>query len=167
MGQKELSLLLRAVVALLAVFLACAIIFFLPPLTREVELFCLDRGMSELLASTLGGCAFPAVIALSAVPCFAALWLAFAIFTEIGKNNSFCDKNAKRLCAISHLALLDTAVYILLAVALCLLGMGHPSVVLVLGAVVLFGISMTVACAALSHLTQKAADLKTDSDLTI
>ena len=157
MGQKELSLLLRAVVALLAVFLACAIIFFLPPLTYEVELFCLDRGMSETLAS----------IALSGVPCFAALWLAFGIFTEIGKNNSFCDKNAKRLGAISHLALLDTAVYIFLAVALCLLGMGHPSVVLVLGAVVLFGISMTVACAALSHLTQKAADLKADSDLTI
>lgn len=167
MGQKELSLLLRAVVALLAVFLAAALIFFLPPLTHEVELFCLDRGMSELLASALGGCAFPAVIALSAVPCFAALWLAFAIFTQIGKNNSFCAENARRLRIISRLALTDTFIYAVLAVLLFALGARHPSIVLVFVSIVLCGAAVTVCAAALSHLTKKAADLKTDSDLTI
>ena len=167
MGQKELSVLLRAVVAVLAVFLTAALAFFLPLLAREVALFCLDLGWGERAAWGVGCWGLAAVIGLSAVPCYAALWLGWRIFTEIGRNNSFCRENARRLRIISRLALLDTAVYVALSLFLCAVGLGHPSLALVLAAVILFGAAVTVCAAALSHLTQKAADLKDDNDLTI
>lgn len=166
MGQKELSLLLKVVVVVLAVFLILALGFFLPPLAQEVYLFCAEH-MSEGAAFALGKCVFPIVIVLSAVPCFASLWLGWGIFTEIGRNNSFCQENARRLRTISRLALMDTVVYIVLFAALFSLGAAHPSVVLIYGVIVLFGATMTIVCAALSHLTKKAADLKSDNDLTI
>lgn len=167
MGQKELSVLLKIVVAVLAVFLALALAFFLPPLAHEVYLFCLDLEMTETTSWVLGGCLLPSAVSLSAIPCFAALWLAWRIFTEIGRNNSFCDANARRLRLISRLALADTVVYVVLSVFLCFLGIAHPSIVLVMSAIILFGAAITVVCAALSHLTKKAADLKSDNDLTI
>ena len=58
-------------------------------------------------------------------------------------------------------------VYVVLAVAVLAVGPKHPSVPLIFIAVTLFGAAVTVVCAALSHLTQKAADLKNDNDLTI
>lgn len=167
MGQKELSVLLKIVVVVLAVFLVLALCFFLPPLAHEVYLFCLDLDWSGEKAWIAGGCVMPAVIALSSLPCFAALWLAWRIFTEIGRNNSFCHENARRLGVISRLALVDTVVYVVLSVFLCAMGVGHPSIVLIMSAIILFGAAVTICCAALSHLTQKAADLKSDNDLTI
>ena len=164
MGQKELSLLLKIVVAVLAVFLSLALVFFLPPLAHEAYLF--YRDVSEALANAFAW-GVPAVIGLSAIPCYASLVLAWRIFAEIGRNNSFCAENAKRLRTISRLALADTVVYVVLSLVLCAIGAGHPSVVLILTAIILFGAAATVCCAALSHLTQKAADMKADSDLTI
>lgn len=164
MGQKELSLLLKLVVAVLAVFLTLALGFFVPPLAHEAYLFYKD--ISEALANAFAW-GVPAVIGLSAIPCYASLVLAWRIFAAIGRNNSFCVENARRLRTISRLALADTALYVVLSMGLCALGIGHPSIVLILTAIILFGAAVTVCCAALSHLTQKAADLKADSDLTI
>ncbi len=165
MGQKELSLLLKMVVIVLAVFLTAALGFFLPPLAHEAYLFYAD--LNEGAARVLGYWVVPAVIGLSAIPCYAALVLGWKIFTQIGLNNSFCAENARRLRTISRLALTDTVVYLLLSLLLCAMGIAHPSIVLILAAVILFGAAATVVCAALSHLTKKAADLKADNDLTI
>ena len=166
MGQKELSLLLKIVVAVLAVFLTLALAFFLPPLAHEMRLF-FSESLTEGAAGALAYYVVPGVIVLSSVPCFAALWLGWRIFTEIGRNNSFCVENAKRLRAISRLSLADTAVYIVLFSVFFAMGAAHPSLMLIYIVIILFGAAMAIICAALSHLTQKAADLKSDSDLTI
>lgn len=165
MGQKELSLLLKIVVAVLAVFLTAALAFFLPPLAHEAYLF--YAGRSESVAKILGFWVVPGVIGLSSIPCYASLVLGWKIFTQIGLNNSFCAENARRLRTISRLALADTVVYLLLSLLLCSMGIAHPSIVLILAAIILFGAAATVCSAALSHLTQKAADIKSDNDLTI
>ena len=163
MGQKELSLLLKVVVVVLTVFLAAVLIFFVPMLGHTVA----DYYMGDPVKSVVFGWIVPVIVAASSVPGFIALWLAWRIFTEIGRNNSFCAGNARRLRAISRLALGDTCVYVVLAVSVLALGPKHPSVPLIFVAVTLFGAAVTVCCAALSHLTQKAADLKDDNDLTI
>ena len=50
---------------------------------------------------------------------------------------------------------------------LLFLNMNHPSVVLFSMVIVLVGAAISVAAACLSHLIVKAADLQTESDLTI
>ena len=163
MSQKELSVLLKAVVAVLAVFLAAVLVFFVPLLSATVAQFYEGQPVRRAIF----GYGIPGIVAASSVPGFVALGLAWRIFTEIGRNNSFCAENARRLRTISRLALGDTCLYVVLAVAVLALGPKHPSVPLIFVAVTLFGAAVTVCCAALSHLTQKAADLKSDNDLTI
>jgi hypothetical protein len=97
----------------------------------------------------------------------ASLVLAWRIFAEIGRDNSFCEKNALRLRGISRLALLDTVLYILFAVVQACLGQLHPEFIPMYLAVIFVGAAMTITTAALSHLTRKAADLKSENDLTI
>ena len=173
MGQKELSLLLKIVVAVAAVFLLLVCALFVPLLGHEViwyfeaETTGIVAEVARLLGSRTVGIGVEVFVWLTAVPGFIALFLAWKIFAEIGRNNSFCTENAKRLRLISRLALLDTVLYMALAVVMFSFGLIHPSVLLVLTAVILFGSAMTIAGAALSHLTQKAADMKADNDLTI
>ncbi len=93
--------------------------------------------------------------------------LVWQIAAEIGRDNSFCHKNAERLRLISFLALTDTVLYIASGFYLALANILPISVFLLIVGIVSIGIALTVASAALSHLTQKAADLKSENDLTI
>ena len=58
--------------------------------------------------------------------------------------------------------------YLVGSVAICALNVGFPPIFL-LGvlAILLVGVAIAVVAAVLSHLIQKAADLKADQDLTI
>lgn len=157
MKQKELSILLRAVVALCA---AVALFFaYAVGITALKSIFIDHNWQSYYLA----------LFATMFIPLFLSMWDLWQIFTEIGRDNSFCMKNAMRLRRISFYALLDTA-----------LVLGSTVFMLAVRAMDLFdglflfklfmmmvGIAVTVACSALSHLTRKAALLKDENDLTI
>lgn len=97
----------------------------------------------------------------------AALWQAWRIFTEIGRDNSFCMENALRLRTISRLAMADCVLYAACAIVLVLLGAMRPWAIFIFAGIVMIGLAITAAAAALSHLTQKAATLKDENDLTI
>ena len=97
----------------------------------------------------------------------AALAFAWRIFAEIGRDNSFCAENARRLRIISGLALTDTLLCAAGIVALFLLRALHPGVFLLLLLITAVGAGITVAAAALSHLTLKAAVLQDENDLTV
>lgn len=159
MGQRELSIWLRAVVIL--VFLCCLFLGGLAGTELVDELVMAKPAYENLY---LPGLIFFWVTLL---PVIAALVLAWRIFTEIGRDNSFCEKNALRLRGISRLALLDTLLYIACAAVLACLRLLHPGFFLMFLAVVFVGIAMTITSASLSHLTRKAADLKSENDLTI
>ena len=106
-----------------------------------------------------------AAVSLSAVPIVIALVLFWRICTEIGRDNSFCHKNAGRLTAIGFCALIDTGycavgtvtLEILVGSAIWVLGLGVCTV----------GMSIALAAFLLSHLVLKAADMKAENDLTI
>ncbi len=171
MKQKELSILLRAVVVL------CCLVWL-------VFANWFGRMLGLAIVEDAYVVAFPLLLCLMLLPPLLVFWDAWHIFTQIGKNNSFCVENARRLRRISFCALADTV----LDVVLLVYGVIHQfrfaaqfatdNIVRDLGddlflSVVKFlfvafiGVAVTVAAAALSHLTLKAASLQDENDLTI
>lgn len=159
MKQKELSVWLIAIDLLFAA--CCAILAYpiAPELWKEVAGAYPEFG--PLYPVCLG------FTEVTAIPVFASAYLAWRIFADIGRDNSFCEANALRLRAISRLALADTGAYIAGALVLFFRNLLHPGLRAAAFAVIFAGLCITVVCAALSHLTRKAAQLKRDSDLTI
>ena len=159
MSQKELSRWLRAVV--IVGWCGCALMaaWVMPQLAEEVA----------WLIPELAYLKWPCLVFfwLAVIPVIVALGYAYRIFTEIGKDNSFCRENALRLRVISRLALADTVACLAAMAALLVLNALHPGVFLLMLAVVVVGAAVAVAAAALSHLTLKAASLQDENDLTI
>ncbi len=104
---------------------------------------------------------------LTAVPCFIAAFFAWKVAVNIGQDRSFSMDNSMLLRRIALLAAIDSALVFAGDVVMFLLGMNHASAAIALLMVVFLGAAVSVACAALSHLVKKAADLQQESDLTI
>ena len=104
---------------------------------------------------------------ITALPFYIALWKLWLISCEISKDNSFCKENAHSLKLISKLALLECLLYLAAIIFLLILNLLHPSILLMALFIMFVGISMAVASATLSHLVEKASDLKQENDLTI
>ena len=117
--------------------------------------------------ANVGWLVTPGIVAVSvsAVPIAIALVLFWMICTEIGRDNSFCYKNAKLLSGIGFCALIDTGYCAVGTVTLELLA-GGPMWLLGIGVCVV-GLAIALAAFLLSHLVLKAADLKAENDLTI
>jgi len=106
-------------------------------------------------------------VVLLGIPYFLALVFAWKIFTNIGKDRSFCMENANYMRNIAYLAAADTIFLLVGNVLFLLIGINHPGLLIACILLAFVGITVSVACAALSHLIQKAADLQLQSDLTI
>ena len=159
MKQKELSRWLRVVVVV--GWIACALLAF--PVAPKLA---------------MDAAADVPELAHLAWPCLAILWIGlivvaialgygWRIFGEIGRDNSFCRENARRLRVISLLALADTCLCILSMVMLLVLNALHPGVFLLMLLIAVVGAGIAVAAAALSHLTLKASQLQDENNLTI
>ena len=101
------------------------------------------------------------------LPGFAGLWEFWKICMEIGRDNSFSQKNARSLFRICLLALTMAALLAVGVAALCLLGMGLPALLIAM-------LGFAAACAlvallanALAQLVRRAAAIKSENDLTI
>ena len=148
---------LKGVIVLLAGMVAVYYVEIFPARIQEVGL--LEPEFAWLVT--------PGIIAisLSAVPIAIALVLFWMICTEIGRDNSFCHKNARWLSGIGICALIDTGYCAVGTVTLELIA-GSP--IWLLGtAVCVVGLAIALAAFLLSHLVLKAADLKAENDLTI
>ena len=89
------------------------------------------------------------------------------IVRNIVRDRSFCLENARRLRSISILALADTLLCAAVMLALLFLHALHPGLFLLLLLISAVGAGITIASAALSHLTVKAAQMQDENDLTI
>ena len=157
MNQKGLSLMLRLLVLLVAAAGAVLSVY----LIRFGHGLCEARGQLGLFAP----CLVFYLLTLAAV--YAALVLAWRIFASIGRDQSFTLDNARRLKLVSWLACADAVAYLLALPLLVNVTAVKPLTVLVLLLLSFAGICVTVASACLSHLVKKAADLKSEQDLTI
>jgi len=104
---------------------------------------------------------------VSGIPFFTALFFAWKIAANIGKDQSFSEYNAKLLKWISCLSGADAGFFFIGNVLLFLLNMSHPSVVIASFAIVFVGVTIAIVSALLSHLVKKAAILQEQSDWTI
>ncbi len=159
MKQKELSILLRAVVAL------CGLVwlFFFYWFGKNFVLSLIEP--DYILTAN----ALPFSIL---IPVLIAMIDAWRILTRIGKNNSFCVENARGLRRVSFCALIDTVLVILWGLTSYFhdhvpFANGNEWFYVLLLVIAVVGVSATAGAAALSHLTLKAADLQDDNDLTI
>ncbi len=108
-----------------------------------------------------------AFILVSGIPCFVVLSLSWKIASNIGRDQSFSEANAKLLKWISGWSAGDAIFFFVGNILLLLFNMSHPSVVLASFVVVFIGVAVSVTSAILSHLVKKAAILQDQSDWTI
>ncbi len=160
MKQKELARALKGIVllCLVAGLLLCGLLVpsFGMSLARE----------NPEIAWMFWPCL--AALWLTCVPVLAVLVLVWRIASEIGRDNSFCTKNALRLKWICWLAVLDTGLYLLGGIVMFALLRGLPFFLLLpLFFILCLGVAIAVVTATLSHLVQKGADMKAEQDLTI
>ena len=101
------------------------------------------------------------------VPFYIALYKGWLICGEIANDNSFCEENVQRLKEISKLALLECILYLAAMIILLALNLLHPSILLMILFIIFVGISIAVMAATISHLVEKARELKEENDLTI
>lgn len=148
---------LKGVIVFLAVMVAFCYIEIFPDRIREM-----GRQNANVAWMVTPGIA---AVSISAVPVVIALVLFWKICTEIGKDNSFCHKNARWLSGIGICALIDTGYCAIGTVTLEIIA-GSPVWLLGLG-VCTVGLAIALAAFLLSHLVLKAADLKAENDLTI
>lgn len=158
MEQKELSAALKGIVllCLAAIIILCGVL--LPNWGAQTVFI----GAEQLL--------WPYRISLWLVclPVLAVLVLVWRMAGRIGADNSFCVENAQALKCICLLAVGDTALYLVRALVFTLaLRTAPPILVLLVIGVLLVGVAISVVAAVLSHLIQKAAELKAEQDLTI
>lgn len=102
-----------------------------------------------------------------AFPCYIALWNFWKIAREIGLDNSFSHKNVKSLETIGKMSLIDTVLLFIGTAVIFVAGALTPEMLIVTVFICILGVALSVLCAALSHLVEKAASLKEENDLTI
>ncbi len=98
---------------------------------------------------------------------FTGIYQGFVIVGNIAGERSFTEENAKRLMLIAKLAFACSVLIGAGEGALFCMNLLHPGMFLLCTAVAAVGLVLAVAAATLSHLTEKAAALQSDSDLTV
>lgn len=104
---------------------------------------------------------------LTGVPCYAVLVFAWKVSANIGEDRSFSMDNSRLMKWIAGMALFDVTFFFIGNVVFLFLDMNHPSIVIASLLIVFVGVAVAVAAVVLSHLIEKAAVLKEQTDLTI
>jgi len=159
MQQKSLSNWLKVAIICLAVFGLLVYGIVIPNYGRNLAVQNPDYAH----------CFWPwmTLLILTAIPCYTALVFGWRIATDIGRDRSFSEANAKRMKWISNLAFGDVILFFFGNTMLLFLGMSHPGVFLLSLLPDMLGVAIAVCAAALSHLIYKSAQLQQDADLTV
>lgn len=159
MKQKLLSVCLELCTVVIALIAALVLLYLLP---GEAAWMLADTPrLAWLYLPTM------ILVRLSFLPCLLALGAFFLICREIGRDNSFCRANVRRLvfiagCAVCGIVLCMAQV-VMMAAAWAL----HPGILLLSMMICLFGVMVAAAAAILSHLVEKACVLREENELTI
>lgn len=159
MKQKNLSLWLR----IIAVFIGVVglVVFFaaVPSVIGDYQTTYPQHHAVGTVAKVL--------CYLSAAPFIVAIAQFYVICVRIGRDQSFSLENSHSLRLIGYMALTDTVMVFCVFGALLIIGLFNISFCIAAVMIMLFGILVTIAAFALSHLVLKAFNLKSENDLTI
>ena len=156
MSQKALSVILRVICALCCIVLGFVIYC---DIFLGGNLFFGEESRLYYFSET--------VVAVCAAAVIAAVIIAWRMFSDIGRNLSFTDKNAKRLSIISGLFLADTVIFVIFFGIAVFSGEELGLMSIVMMGIIFIGVSLSVICACLSHLIKKAAEIEKENELTV
>ncbi len=160
MKQSEMSGYLKIVTLGVGVFLLAFVLWFLPLIVRDTLVEAAGT------AGYRGTCLLVGISAVPALLCLVRFW---GICESIGQDRSFSPKNALRLKRMSQYMLTDAALYAGFLVWFFAAGWYQKAAWLLFAVLlaVFISVALTVLCAALSHLVQKAGELEEEQELTI
>lgn len=104
---------------------------------------------------------------ITIIPCYLVLVLAWKVAKNIGADQSFSYENGKCFKQISFYALEDSIFFFAGNIIFWLIGINHPGIVIMSLLIVFIGLSIALACKALSQLVDNAAKLQEENNLTI
>lgn len=121
------------------------------------------------LAPEYSFCYWPWLIFLwlTSIPCGGVLLLGWKVACSIREEREFTQENSRRFRWAARLIAGDSVFLVAGCVLYWLLGMAHPSMVILGVGVGLVGGAAAVAAEALAQLTDKAAVLQEQSDWTV
>ncbi|MCL1799476.1 MAG: DUF2975 domain-containing protein [Eggerthellaceae bacterium] len=158
MKQKEMSYVLKAIDG--TVIVACLVLMF----------FILPRLAGDSLGGPQVFAAYWPFLAFSWIglaPLVFLAVIAWGIFSDIGRDNSFSERNAARLRAMSYLSAATILVWLGGLAYFAFSGLSVLGIMLAFAVAMAIMVVMAVVCACLSHLTAKAAQIKHENDLTV
>lgn len=164
MDQKKLSRWLKLVAVVVGAALAVFFALLMPWLTLVLRH---SSYIGYTPPTAAHGIALLAAVDLTAMPCGGALLRFWRIADNIGRDRSFCRENVRHLLAISRYALVCVGWCLVVTAAFTVMGVIHLSFVAAALFLMLAGAAVAVAAAALAHLTEKAARIKEENDLTV
>lgn len=106
-------------------------------------------------------------LCITIIPCYLVLISAWKVAKNIGTDRSFSYENGKCFKRISFYALVDSIFFFVGNIIFWLIGINHPGIVIISLMIVFVGLSIALACKALSQLVDNAASLQEENDLTI
>ena len=159
MKQEHLAKWLKIIITGVAVCIAIVYVYIIPHFGQEI-IFRFPEYSQWYLPWLV-------FVSVTAIPIIIALVYCWQVALEIGRENSFSYINAKSLKRISRLAFVDSVYFIVGNILMLILNMNHPGILFLSLMVMFAGIAISVAAAALSHLINKAAEIREENELTI
>lgn len=154
MSSEKLSRILRVTLLIMGVFGIIFLVFGVPRLE-------LVNGQNHInLYARL-------FLALTSLPFFLAIILAWNICNAINIGESFSEKNVSRLSYISYMGILESILYVF-AIIIVILNIGYQNIFLVLSLLFLFfGIMVAIFTSLLARLVEKARQIEEENEYTI
>lgn len=160
MKQTEMSGYLKMITAGVGVFWMIFVFWFLPLVLKEPLTAAAGSGGYR------GTCILIFISAVPGILCLVRFW---GICESIRCDRSFSGENACRLKGMSQYMLADTVLYTGYLIWFFLSGWYQKAVWLVFPVLlaIFICVALTVICAVLSHLVQKASQMQEEQELTI
>ena len=163
MKPKNFSIMMKAVIIMIAVFGTLFYFLFVPMMAKEMQSFYIN----DMAYYTKLYYAWTVLIWLTSVPCYAVLVLVWKMANSVKNDTQFSHKNSGRLSKIALLALIDGAFFFVMNIIYLLANLNHPGVLVASFLVFLVSIAFSAAAKVLAGMVEKAAVLQEENDLTI
>ena len=160
MQHKKIALVLECLTGFLAFLLSLVAFWFMPLFGRNLALYEVPY---------LAWLFWPCLVFVWVV-CglgYAALFRFFTVCREIGRGNSFSQKNARAFRWIGHYAVAAGVLLFAMQVVLIVFELFGAPWLFLFFFLILFCVCIAVLAYCLSRLIANAADLKEQNDLTI
>lgn len=159
MKQKELSIWLKFLVTVAGLMGLFLCFWFAPVYGRMLA------QKEAHLAKLFWPCLI--YIWIAAIPVYLALYEAWQIFTNIGRDQSFIRENVHRLKRITRLSIVEVVLYFGAAVILLWVDLVSIQIFIVIFIILFASMFVSVCASVLSHLVSKSMELQEENDLTI